>query len=271
MPLNFTPGEVSAQEVLRSALEVYGLGDLTEWYWGKVNGTQSQDEIYLELIQQDAYKDRFRAMETLRKQGKAISENEYVQYERQMAGLESRYGLAPGLLTDRDQVAKQLTAQVSYQEMEERARISQAAAYQSTPEVKQALQDMYGVGLGGLTSYFLDPDRALPLVEKQYVAAQIAGEALTQGLSGPGRAQAERYVEQGVTVERARTAFGQVASTAGLGYGPGESIDEAGRTEAAFGSAPDALRQRRVQASRVGQYQGGGAFAAGEAGVTGLG
>ena len=55
-----------------------------------------------------------------------------------------------------------LSNDVSARELEQRVTMAAAGAFQTTPEVKQQFQDFCSINAGGLTAYFLDPDKALP-------------------------------------------------------------------------------------------------------------
>lgn len=266
----YTLGGASAEDILRSTLEQYGLGELAGWLWGEVSAGTPQEEVYLKMVEQPAYQARFPAMAELRKEGRAISEAEYIGYERGLRQIEQQYGLTRGIVSDSTTVAKSLLADVSVREMEERARIAQSAAYQAPVEVRDALSSMYGVDMGGMTSYFLDADRALPLIEQQYAAAQIAGAASLR-LVGVEREQAERLAAQGVNYEEALQGFSAVAQTERLGSGSGETVGQSVRTAAQFGDAAARQAVTRVQQSRRAVFGGGGSAAETQQGVVGLG
>ena len=61
-----------------------------------------------------------------------------------------------------------------------------------------------------MVAYALDPERALPFINRQVQAAQFGGEAARQGLS-IDRSMAETYTGLGVTQTQARQGFEQVA------------------------------------------------------------
>lgn len=260
-----------AKDQLQVWLDQWGLGGLTDWAWQMITEGATAEEMYLQLINKQEYKDRFPGMEKLMQEGRAISESEYITYEQKMREIEQRWGLTPGLISDSESVAEQLYQNVYENEMNERAAIAAAAAYQSSPEVRQALGEMYGIGDGGLVSYWFDPDRAQPLLEKQFAASQIAGAARARQVA-TDRATAERLAEQGVSYAEAQQGFQDVSALERLQGGSGEVISQQGLVASRFGLETAAqAQQRRVQSGRTARFQGGGGAAQGQEGVVGLG
>lgn len=265
-----------ARAILQQWLDQWGLGHLGGWAWGLITSGATSEEIYLQMLDPTteggkAYEARFPGMRQLMDEDRAISESQYIAYEQQMRTIEQRWGLTPGLISDAESVAAQLYQSVYEDEMNERAAIAAAAAYQSSPDVQQALSDLYGIGPGGLVSYWFDPDRAQPLLEKQFAASQIAGAARARQVA-TDQALAERLAEQGVSYAEAQKGFGDVSDLERLQGGSGERISEQGLIASRFGlDTAAAAQQRRVQGGRIGRFAGGGGAAQTQEGVTGLG
>lgn len=261
----------SAESLLNEYFAQFGLPpSLAAWAWTQAQAGREFSDIVLDMRSRQEYKERFPAMEALSKAGKAITEAEYVSYEKTISGMAKQYGL-PETMFSRDYVARMLVADVGAPEFERRIAINRDAAMNASPEVRRAFDELYGFGAdGALTAYFLDPDAALPEIERKYAASQVAGEAFRQNL-GITTAQAELLASQGVSRDEAERGFQTVAATRGLETGPGEVIGSEERTTAVFGGAEQKKKLERVAAGRVGQYQGGGSFAAGNEGVSGLG
>jgi hypothetical protein len=263
--------EQSAEALLNQYFAQFNLPpSLAAWAWTQAQSGRDFNDIILDMRNLPEYKARFPAMEALSKAGRAITEAEYVAYEKGIGTLAQQYGL-PATMFSSSYIADMLVAQVSPIEFEKRITINRDAAMNASPETRRAFAEMYGLGAeGALTAYFLDPDVALPEIERRYAAAQVATEAYQQRV-GLTREQAERLADDNVTRPEAQRAFAQVAATRGLEAAVGEVITERERVDAAFGDAAAAEKQRRVQSSRAGQYQGGGSFAATAEGVSGLG
>lgn len=262
--------DTSAKDLITGFLTTYGLGSLGEWAWAQYLAGATVDQIMLEIREHPTYKARFPAMEALAQRGNAISESAYVEYEITTRRLLQQWGVTSGLYDTPDRIANLLINSVSASEINDRLQLAASAAYQSPPEVRQALQDRFHLQGGDFVSFYLDPDRALPLIQQQYQSAQVMGAARQQQV-GINDAEADRLALNGVSFEQAQQGFGQVAATERLAYGSGEVIAQDQRVRAAFGDAAAAMQQRRVQASRAARFQGGGNAAETQEGVTGLG
>ena len=125
-----------------------------------------------------------------------------------------RTGFRAGML-DKDAITNLLTNEVSGRELEERVTLAAAGAFQTSPEMRDTFQRFYGIGGGALTAYFLDPDKALPLLNKQYASSQIGAEAAMQNVTIQARL-AEEITEAGIGREEARAGFGRVAGMQSL-------------------------------------------------------
>jgi len=261
--------DVGAKAVLQTALDQYGLGSLADWAWKRYLETGSTDLVFLELKQQDAYKQRFPAMAELAKSGQAISEAAYINYEQTVGQLLQSYGVPRGMYDTPASIAKLLTSQVSPSEVNDRLRIATDAAYSAPKEVKDALAQQYGVTGGSLTAYFLDPDKALPLIQQQWAASQVTGAAAMQQLQ-IDQATSERLASEGVNFNQAQQGFQQVAGLRALEASPGESATQADLIGASFGDQAAGEKVQRIQKGRVASFQGGGGATDSASGVGGL-
>lgn len=248
----------------------YGLTSLYGTIVDYVKRGYSGDAIAVLLRQTPEYKERFPAMAALSAKGRAISEGEYIAFERNAASLERSYGLPAGML-GRDTVTSLLTNEVSAAELEDRVTMAAAGAFQTSPEVKQVFEQYYGIGSGGLTGYFLDPAKALPLLERQYVSSQIGAEAAMQDVTVQAMTS-ERLFEAGVTREQAREGFGQVARMGAFTQGRGDVVSQQDLISGTFENNEQALASiERASRARTGRFQEGGGFATTQQGVSGLG
>jgi hypothetical protein len=98
---------------------------------------------------------------------------------------------------------------VSPAEVRARAQMASDAVNKANPEFKQALRDYYGLSDSEMAAYILDQKRSMPILERQYQAAQIGGAALEQGLNvSAGRADA--LAGYGVTQDQARSGYSAI-------------------------------------------------------------
>lgn len=254
---------------VKAAFSEFGLdslyGEIEKWARQDLN----DEAIYLKLRETQAYKDRFPAMAALSGKGRAISEKEYISFEREAARLERQFGLPEGML-GKDSVTKLLTNEVSAEELGERVVLASNATQQVPEEMRTQFQKYYGVGAGGLAAYFLDSDTAMPLLERQYASASIAGQGLIQGIDTT-QAISEDLFEQGVTTDQAREGFGRVARDKALEQGKNQGVSREGLIRGTFGNENYANLINKARNAEVGQYAGGGSFVGNDAGMSGLG
>ena len=258
-------------QTLQSAFSQYGLQSLFPKIQEYARRDLTEDGVLLELRKTPEYKQRFPAIEPLAQKGRVITEAEYIQFERNAAQLERAYGLPSGMLDDRATVANLLTNEVSARELEERVTLAAAGAFQTSPEMRDTFQRFYGIESGGLTAYFLDPEKALPLLNKQYAASQIGAEAAMQDITIQSRL-AEQITEAGIGREEARAGFGRVAGMASLAEGRGDLATQ-GQAIGAELLGQEAAQEavQRAQAARRGRFQQGGGVITGQQGVIGAG
>lgn len=256
---------------LQAAFADYGLGDLFPEIERYARQDLTEGAILLELRKTQAYKNRFPAIEALARKGRVITEGEYIAFERNAAQLERAYGLPAGMLDNRATIGELLTNEVSGRELEERVTLAAAGAFQTSQEMRDTFRRFYGIDAGGLTAYFLDPEKALPLLNKQFVSSQIGAEAAMQDITIESRL-AEELVTAGVDQARAREGFGQVRGMRGLSAGRGDVASQEQLIGATLQGQQDAAESvRRAQAARVGRFQQGGGAIATQQGVTGAG
>lgn len=237
--------------------------------WARMDLTA--DEIIVNLRKTTEYKNRFPAMETLMKEGRAISEAEYMAYEDNARQVEKLYGLPTGMVSGKDSISNLLIKAVSGKELENRVVMAADSMYKMPQEMRDSFRSYYGVDSGGLTAYFLDPDRAMPMLQKQYVSAQIGAEAAMQDISIQA-SMAENLYGQNIDQSEARRGFQQVGQRTGLMAGKGDAIGQDALIMGTFGLDAQATSDiGRVASSRVGRFSGGGQYAQGKSGVSGLG
>ena len=259
----------NATEVMRSLMEQYGLMSLYSKVVGYIQDGYDPDAISVLIRTTPEYKTRFPAMDALAAKGRTISEASYIEYESSAATLERRYGLPDGMLMSN--VTKLLTNEVSPSELNDRVLLASAASIQAPQEIKDMFKNYYNIDAGGLTAYFLDPDVATPLLEKQNASAIIGAEAAKQGI-GIDVNSAENLQNIGITQNQAREGFGTVAGAKGLSSGAGDVVSQQDLISATLGNDAEAMKNvKRAAGGRLGRFQGGGEFLQTQQGAAGLG
>lgn len=256
-----TQRQNNAIAAIKGMLDQYGLSSLYDKIVSYVKEGYDADTVMVLIRTTPEYKARFPAMEALQAKKRGISEAAYIQYEQLASGLERRYGLPENMLMSN--VTKMLTNEVSASELNDRVELAASAAIQAPQDVRNMFQNYYNIGLGGQTAYFLDPDVAMPLLEKQFASAQIGTEAARQGI-GINAYSAENLQSLGINQESARQGFSTVASEMGLTRGFG---DVATQEELISGNLLQNEQARksieRSRGAKIGAFQGGGGFASG--------
>jgi hypothetical protein len=251
---NLKGKERDAAAALIELFESYGLGTLAPQIVNFIKSGYSADTIAILLRDTDEYKRRFAGNITRQKAGlPVLSEAEYLSTERAYAQIMQQYGLPSGFYDSYSDFSDFIARDVSAAELEGRVGVASRWATTATPETARALRDLYGLGSGDLAAYALDPDRALPLLEKQARAVSIASSAYLQGLSQT-RGYAERLAGLGVTEEGALTGYAQVAEMLPtfqeLGDIYGEEYEQRHAEREVFEGETNAVQKRKGLASQ---------------------
>lgn len=259
----------NAISTIKGVLDSYGLTSLYNRIVGFIQDGYDENAVMILIRTTPEYKQRFPAMDALAQKGRAISEAEYISYEQTASNLERRYGLPQGMLMGN--VTNLLTNEVSAAELNDRVLLASAASIQAPADIKQQFREYYGIDSGGLTAYFLDPQVATPLLEKQFASAVIGTEAARQGI-GIDAYGAENLQSLGITQEAARQGFGQVAASKELTTGRGDVVTQQELISGTL-AGDEKARQgiERAALGRLGRFQGGGEFLQTSQGAVGLG
>jgi hypothetical protein len=173
-------------------------------------------------------------------------------------------GLPPGFYDSPDDFQKLIENDVSPAELQTRVQKGYRAVAQADPEVKRQMQELYGVSEGQLAAYFLDPQRAVTLLERQAQAANIAARGMEQGGIQVSGQFAENLAARGITPDEALRGFGQVGQLGELTqtFAGETALSGEQLAGAAFGidvaSQQELERRKRL---RTGEFAGGGSFA----------
>lgn len=279
----------SGEELLRAKLKEYGLEALEDWAFAQLREDFNVDTIVLKLPDAETspgsgvypFRERFAGMYTgLRGEGviNAITPFQYLQQETSMQEVAAAAGLPRGFYDDPSDFAEFIGNGVTPDEYTERVAMAATAVSNINPELKGQLQELYGIGVendGELIAYYLDPDRAVSVIEQrlQQEAAGLSGagkQVLGQGFTRPF---AERLSSLNVQQREISDRLGRqsgLVQTRLLGEQRGLTSTEVAASE--FGLDPDSvatvrsLRQRRQESAR----RASGAMAS-NAGVMGLG
>lgn len=272
--------EEDARQILQSVLDRYGLGDLMTDVWGlytreTIGANTDIDTIGSALANTEVYKRRFPANAQRRAQGlPELSVSEYIGMERGYKNAMQGSGLPAGFFDSPDDFSNFIARDVSPAEVQERVNQGFRAVNDANPEVVKQMKELYGVDEGGIAAYFLDPERATPVLTRQARAAQIAAQSRLQNVGQLSTQQAEDLARMDVTEREARAGFASIAAQEQLTQpllGEEGIITREEQISAQF-AQNEAARQRIETRARRRQaeFQAGGTVVGGTQGVSGL-
>ena len=245
----------SAFDLMFGILQEYGLESLGDRLKELiVGGVEDQASLTLSLQDTDEWKQRFAGNEALKKNGlPVLSVAEYLATERAMSQVMRQHGLPEGFYDDPADFAKFIGNSVSPSEVEERVRSwSDLATRGTDPAIRDQLRAM-GMGDGDLTAYFMDPERAAPLIQQKYKTALIGASARRAGLT-TDTAYAERLAGMGITEQQAQAGYALISenldATTRLGDIYGDGYNQRDFESEVFQGDGNATRKRKRLASQ---------------------
>lgn len=269
----------NAISVLTSTFTTYGLtGDIASAITSMVQQGYTADTI--SLIAQDptstnplaiAMQARFPANKARIAAGLApLSPAEYIATERSYRQVMSSAGLPKGFYDSSSDFTSFLTKDISPTELKNRVDLAGKAVLNADPSYTNALKELYGLSTGDMIAHVLDPDAALPLLQKQAAAVDVGTAAMRQGL-GLNQQTAEQLAGVGVTSSQAEKGFydigQQLPDTQALanryqGFGPASTVEQsllastfnAGNANETPAQATDRLR--RLSTQEVAEFGG---------------
>ncbi len=195
------------------------------------------------------YQQRFIANESRIKNNlKPLSPSEYLAAEESYRATLRDSGLPVGFYDSSDDFAGFIGQDVSPAEIKLRADAAARAVNNTDPAYTRALRDIYGIDEGMMTAFMLDPDRALPLVERQAKAVEFGTAAVRQGLQATniGEQFAERGPATGYSAEQGYSAIAGILPTASkLGQVYGQTYDQTMAEQEVFSGLESAKRKRQ--------------------------
>jgi hypothetical protein len=258
-----------ARNTIRAVLATYGLGDLSKYLYdvyarGEVD-INNPDALIFSLRGQEAYQKRFAANTARAKKGLSeLDPASYLALENDYRRLLQSNGLPPGFYDQTEDFTALLEGDVSPQELQTRVQQGFRAVQDADPEVKRQMQELYGVNEAGLAAYFLDPEKAAPILTRQAEAAKIAARAKEQGRIQLLSGTAEEIAARGITAQEAEAGFTAMGLQEGLYtemFGE-QALTQQQKVGAALGydvAGQQGLKKR--QAARKAEFGGGGSFA----------
>jgi hypothetical protein len=236
--LNLTGEKRDAFLAINNLFSSYGLQSLAGKIFEYIQNGYSADTISILLQDSSEYKQRFAGNEMRKQKGlPVLSPAEYLSVESSYRQLMRQAGLPQGFYDQPSDFNDFIGKDIAPTEVKTRIDLASQATALAHPQYKEALQKMYGLTDSQITAYFLDEDKALPILQKQAAAAAIGAEALKRGLTISE--QSENYALSGVTQQQAAQAYGTIAQQL-PGYQQfagsfGEQVSQSDFEQAMFG------------------------------------
>lgn len=273
-----TPFQQDGLAYLTNLLDSYGLGSLAGWAHERLVAGDSPEMIRQQLYDRPEFKARFPVIEARRKAGlPPMSVDEILAYEKSAKQLFHRSGLPLGFYDSTAQLQQFMIDDVSLSELSTRVQLATQDFFSTDSLARDELSRLYGLTPGQHLAYILDPDTAIPLIERQFTAAKLSATSIRTTYGQLSQAEAESLAGVGVTESQATQGFSALASSRPLFTSlPGEAANPDISREEQLGALffQDAVAQerlRRRQQLRLSAYRGGGTFAGTQSGIVGLG
>lgn len=271
------PGQQDAYAAMSQLLQAVGLGSLSTVLWSYIVNDYSEDTITLLIQDTPEWKQRFAGNEERKRLGlPVLSPMEYLDVETAYKTLMRSYGLPAGFYDDPADFAEAIGNGVSPNELQERLELRRRVYTSGEMTGVADYMRAYGFNDGDTVAFYIDPDRALPLLRKQVEAAEIGAAARAAKFGSLDALDALRLAERGISEQMALEGFAAAAERLSLTEAlPGQTPDTVTSRDlvaAQFEGDAEARRKvERVAATRVAQFEGESSFATTEEGFTGIG
>jgi hypothetical protein len=199
------------KELLKITLTNWGLPSLVPVVQGYIDQGYTSDTASLMIQNEPIYKERFSGNEARLKAGLTpLDPQTYLGLENSYRSILRNAGVPQGFYDTPDDFSTFIANDVAPAELKQRTDIAELSLNGADSFYTNSLQEMYGITKGDMLAYVLDPQRAMPFINRQVQAAQFGAEAARQGLQVT-TPMAETYAGLNVTQAQARQGFEQVA------------------------------------------------------------
>lgn len=247
-----TGSDRDAAVALQSVFSQYGISTLAPRIVDFIKQGYSPDTISILLQNTDEYKQRFSGNQKRLAAGlPVLSPAEYLATESAYRQIFSMAGLPAGFYDTPQDFADFIGRDVSPTEVQDRVNAASELLNSAPPEALAFWRQHYSTG--DMVAYFLDPNRSVPLIEKQVKAAELGGIGAAQGVD-VSASTAERMASMGISNQQASAGFGFIAGEAPnaekLGAIYGENITEQDILKETFFSDVKTTQKRKRLASK---------------------
>ena len=258
-----------ARMSIKALLTKYKLDSLFDTVWGNYTSDMvdfnDMDALALSIRETEAYKTRFAGNEMRRAAGLGdLSPATYIALEDSFKNTMRSNGIPDSFYDSPEDFAKLIAGDVSVSEFNDRISYVRSLVQDAPASVRNQMAQLYNVSEGQLIAYFIDPDKAAPILKEQERAARIGAAAQENAAMQLSVSTAEDLAKRGITDAQAYQGFGNINQMGELtkAFTGEESISDQDIIAAQFGFNTDAekkLMKRREQ--RLGEFKGGGSYA----------
>jgi hypothetical protein len=252
----FTGDQKSAFDIMSDLLSQYGLGSLSGVLQNLIlDGITDQSQLQIELQNTQEWKTRFAGNEALKASGlPVLSVAEYLSVERSYAQVMKNYGLPTGFYDDPSDFAKWIGGSVSPNELQQRVQaFADIQRRQDDPAVVAQLESM-GFSKGDMLAHLMDPDRAMPILERQYQSTLLGAAARRAGTTASDNEYLGHLTDIGISEQQAAQGYGIIAENLGdvqrAGSIYGEDFTKRDFETEIFEQNGDASKKQKRLASR---------------------
>lgn len=253
----------TADAIISQMLRNYGLdynaSTIAEWVGLMTDNSGNISIIEEQIRQSETFKQRFPGLDQRVANGyNQITVEEYLALEDQYKTIMRNADMPQSFYDQPEDFASFIAGDVSAAEFESRVVDGLLAAENAPDEVKQMLSEYYNVPPNALAAYYLDPERGLEAIQRQYETAVIGSRAVTTGFGSINESQAGNLRGMGVTAEEAEAGFSRLAGAGELlsqNLGRGDYFSKEDQLAMQFSKDADVTeRFRRQQESRLSRF-----------------
>lgn len=262
-----------AKATLSSVLRRFGLENLAPILWNKYANKEfdidDEDSMLFSIKEEQAYKDRFAANAARIARGLTeLTPSTYLNLERTYRETLAANGLPAGFYDAPSDFQKLIEGDVAVSELNNRLKDAYSVIRDADQTVVNKLRTEYGIGDGELLAYFIDPERARPMLssadyKRQAQAAVFMGRAERMAGINLQKTQAEELARLGVTTAEAEKAFTTISQMNELRRAnPNEmQLTDAELVAAATGTDTAAAKKLEdIKNKRKASFLGGGSY-----------
>ena len=258
-----------ARASIKALLAKYKLDSLFDTVWGNYTSDMvdytDTDALAMSIRETEAYKTRFAGNEARRAKGLGdLSPSTYIALEDSFKKTMRSNGIPDKFYDSPENFAQLIANDVSVAEFNDRISYARSIVQDAPASVKNEMARLYNVNEGQLIAYFIDPEKAVPILKEQERAARIGAAAQENAGMALSNATAEDLAKRGITDAQAAQGFGNINQMGELtqAFSGEADISQQDIISAQFGYNTDAekrLIKRREQ--RLGEFKGGGSYA----------